>query len=436
MLTTPCGLDKMDHPATKSHAFTWKNLYLAIGILLILDYGATLAFARPSPSIEEGRQHLHNNLVAHAVPIDDINADLPFASVRHLYATHPNSAVHDARKQAAGQAAKRTSAQSGQPVHVAESVNQSDVVQHPHKLFFGGPFTGAAIRAVAGLVSLAANKICKFIDDAYPDKTTAQQVGVYACYGGATLFGVFSLFTAGRNLYRIQQAADVVSQTTEVAGAAFELSTVVAAGVTPRQPEGTFERHFVDVHELMKDEFETHRLAIRVAEKGYKYEAAGLMSTIRPVSLKNKLNQTSHLWQDFHDGQIRKTHILTRFDVKMTDANMKRDYCDSSNNETDEDPQASLCASGANEGFTGVYDSFDMFASESDYEAVDAGMGDSEYADEVAHDAGQLMYLGGTSGVCIYPSVNNQTALTIFSALEIDGQPSDTYKNCPSLDDD
>ncbi|KAF2168612.1 hypothetical protein M409DRAFT_21358 [Zasmidium cellare ATCC 36951] len=166
-----------------------------------------------------------------------------------------------------------------------------------------------------------------------------------------------------------------------------------------------------------------------MAAQGYKYEAAGLMSTIRPVSLQTKTNHTAHLWQEFHEGQIRKTHVFTRLNVQLT----TRDVCANSNNETGEDPQATLCSSGANEGSTGVYDSFDMFQDEDSYEVVDYGMGDSKYADDVARYGGDLMDLGGTSGLCVYPSVNNRTALTILSAIEMGGRPSQTYANCPSL---
>lgn len=426
-------------------AFTWTRFGMILAVLLIADSLFIRTRAHPAKSsvpkipIREGQEHLHNNLINHAVHIDDVNADLPFASVRHLYETHPNSVVHDAGKKAAVEDAKKvtiiTREVHASNVHQSEAVGE--VVPPTHK-FFLGAFTGAAIRAVAGLLGLTAgNKVCSFIDDAFgDDKNGAQIFGTVACYIGATLLGLYGLFSAGHSLYKLQQAGQRAQELFDDVNEAFELYDTVAGGFNPAK----FKRDApVDVHEMMQDDKMTHHLAVYMASKGYKYEAAGLMSTIRPVAMQTVTNHTAHLWQELHEGKIRKSHVLTRINVGIIDNSFheKRQddtqVCENSNNEEGEDPQATLCSSGQNEGFTGVYDSFDMFQDENSYEVVDYGMGDSKYSDDVARYSGDLMKLGGTGGVCIYPSVNNQTALTILSALEVNGRPSQTYANCPSL---
>lgn len=418
----------------KHRSFTLMHLCFAALALLILDFGAARATAEPSPSIREGSEHLHNVLLDHAVALEDINSDLRFASVRHLYATHPNSVVHDATKQAEReQIEKATMSQVARSTDEADLRTGSYVVLPTRKLFLG-PFTGTAIRALAGLASLAANSVCKFLDRAFKDKSHGQVAGVAACYIGANLLGVYGLFSAGHNLYKIQQAGQRVQAIADTTNQAFQLATVAGGGARKRDPANVFERESVNVTELMEDEFETHQLAVRIAEMGHRYEAAGLLSTIRPVALLSSMNQTSHLWQEYRNGQIAKTHVLTRLNVQITSAGEeKRDVCEDSDNEAGDDPQARLCSVGANEGFTGIYDSFDMFNSESDFEVVHENMGDSEYADDVARGAGDLMDLGNTSGVCMYPRINNQVVLTILSALEFRSRPSKTYSACPSI---
>ncbi|KAK4504520.1 hypothetical protein PRZ48_005436 [Zasmidium cellare] len=415
-----------------------RSFSLVILLCSFVDFGSTRATGRSVPKIREGREHLHNNLVNHAVALEDIDEDLPFASVRHLYSTHPNSVIHDAGKKAAAltemeergmlaRSADNSSEVHSSGVHVSEAVAETDTVPPTHTLFFGA-FTGAVIRGVLGIIGLGANSLCTFLDKAFgDDKNTAQIFGVVGCYIGMTLLGLYSLFSAGHNLYKLQQAGQRVADRLDAVNQVFELQDTIAGGVGGSRRKRTTTAE--DVHEMMKDEIRTHELAVWMAAQGYKYEAAGLMSTIRPVSLQTKNNHTSHLWQELHDGKIRKTHVLTRLNVQI----MKRDECENSNNEEGEDPQATLCSSGDNEGFTGVYESFDMFQDENSYEVVDYGMGDSKYADDVARFSGDLMKLGGTGGVCIYPTVNNQTALTILSAIEMGGRPSQTYAQCPSV---
>lgn len=396
---------------------------MAILVFVILDFSIAKATAQPALKIREGPEHLHNNLVAHAVALEDINSDLPFASVRHLYSTHPNSHIHDAGKKIA--AAKLEEERNGNQARAAqgEFVSADDVVQHPHKLFLGA-FTGVAIRALVGLAALGANKICSLIDMAQGgDKSGGQIAGLAVCYAGANILGVYGLFSAGHNLYKLQQGGTRLQQVSDGANRIFDIVRGAIQGTSKRS-----------VHEIMENEALTHRAAVAMAEMGHIYEAAGIMSTIRPVSLKTRHNQTAHLWQEWHDGQMRKTHVLTRLNAQDSDADAeKRDVCESSNNEAGESPQATICSHGDNEGFTGVYDSFGMFDSENSYEAVDYGMGDANYTDAVGRAAGNLEKLGGTSGVCLYPSVNNKTALTILSALEFGSKPSQTYSNCPSL---
>ena len=197
---------------------------------------------------------------------------------------------------------------------------------------------------------------------------------------------------------------------------------------------GHGRRSGVDVHEMMHDEFHTHNLAVWLAEGGHMYEAAGIMSTIRPVALKStREDYTHHVWQEFHEGGIKKTHMLTRPNDKHI-TKRQQGLCEDSDNQAGQDPEAEACTSGGNAGFTGVYDSFNMFKSESDYNSVQYGFGDSKYADQVARSAGDLQFLAGNkSEVCMYPSVNNVTALTMLMAMECGGKPSETYSNCPQL---
>ncbi|KAF2168613.1 hypothetical protein M409DRAFT_21359 [Zasmidium cellare ATCC 36951] len=231
--------DAPKRPVRQRRILTWTRLSLAVLLWLVADYGFTRATAYPAPTILEGREHLHNNLVNHAIALEDINSDLPFASVRHLYSTHPNSVIHDATKKAAALAEKKTrdnhirTETSSSGVHTSEPV--TDTAPPTHTLFLGA-FTGAAIRALLGLVGLSANSVCTFLDKAFgDDKNAAQIVGVVGCYIGMTLLGFYGLFSAGHNLYQIQQAGQRTADALDAVNQAFELQDTIAGGFGGRR---------------------------------------------------------------------------------------------------------------------------------------------------------------------------------------------------------